>query len=359
MTSSTRVRPPTHPDGSTGAPTPRRAPHARRRLVAASLLAATLSGLVVLHLSLGETWLPPSEVAASLLGQSASGGTDFLVRELRGPRVVGALVVGACLGASGAITQSLLRNPLASPDIIGVTAGASCLAVAALLAAGAVSFAGVGSVGVPLLACLGGAIAGVLVVALAWRGGLDARRVVLVGLGVNAGLSALTSWLLLRADLPDLTAAMTWLTGSLAAVDAGTLRPAGAGALACLALALLGSERLGLLRFGDATVRSLGVNVPVSQLIQAVLAVVAASLACAVAGPVAFVAFCAPQIAMVLFRTQGPPVAGGMLVGAAIMVGADIAARVAFPTPVPVGLVTAFCGAPVLLWLLTRLGRSA
>lgn len=361
MTATTRGRPRPGPAGSTSVPTsPRRSPHTRRRLVAATLLVAALLTMVVVHLSLGETWLPPSDVAASLLGQGTSAGTDFLVRELRGPRVVGALVVGAALGTSGAITQSLLRNPLASPDIIGVTAGASCLAVVALLAAGTVSFApGVGSVGVPVLACAGGAIAGVLVVALAWRGGLDARRVVLVGLGVNAGLSALTSWLLLRADLPDLTAAMTWLTGSLAAVDAGTLRPIGTSAVACLALALLGSERLGLLRFGDVTVRSLGVNVAVSQLIQAALAVVAASLACAVAGPVAFVAFCAPQIAMVLFRTQGPPVAGGMLVGAAIMVGADIAARVAFPTPVPVGLVTAFCGAPVLLWLLTRLGRSA
>lgn len=317
---------------------------------------------IVLDLCVGEVWIPPADVGAALIGTGDADGLDFLVRELRGPRVVAALLVGACLGMSGAITQSLLRNPLASPDIIGVTAGASCLAVVSLLATSSASsfVPAAGAVAVPVLAVVGGAIAGLLVVLVAWRGGLEARRVVLVGLGVNAGLSAVTSWLLVRADLPDLTAAMIWLTGSLSAVETGTLRPALVGGLGCLLLAGLTSRHLGLLRFGELTVRSLGVNLPLAQLAQAAIAVVAASLACAIAGPIAFVAFCAPQIAMFLFRTEGPPVGAGALIGAFVVVVADVVARTAFPSPVPVGLVTSFAGAPALLWLLTRhAGRGA
>lgn len=333
----------------------------RWRLACTGLIGAAIAACIVLALCLGEVWIAPGEVVGALLGNGEAPGTDFLVRELRGPRVVAALVVGACLGMSGAITQSLLRNPLASPDIIGVTAGASCLAVVSLLAtSSAASFApGVGTVAVPVLACAGGALAGLLVVALAWRRGIAARRVVLVGLGVNAGLTAFTSWLLMRADLPDLTAAMIWLTGSLGSVEMATVRPAMLGALGCLACAGLTVRWLGLLRFGELTVRSLGVQVPLAQLVQAVIAVVAASLACAIAGPVAFVAFCAPQIAMFLFRTEGPPVMAGALVGALVVVAADIVARIAFPTPVPVGLVTSFAGAPALLWLLTRYSGKA
>lgn len=341
---------------------PRPRPGTTRRLLWTVVTVAALAVLIVLDLCLGETWLAPGQVLAVLLGDPSAGGLDFVVRELRAPRVVAAVLVGGTLGMSGAITQSLLRNPLASPDIIGVTAGASCLAVVSLLASssGAAFAPETGAVAVPVVACVGGMLAGLLVVALAWRGGLDARRVVLVGLGVNAGLSAVTSWLLVRADLPDLAAAMIWLTGSLSAVEGGTLRPALVGGLLCLLAAGLSARRLGLLRFGEITVRALGVNVPASQLLQALIAVVAASLACAVAGPVAFVAFCAPQVAMFLFRTEGPPVAAGALVGAVLVVGADVVARTALPQPVPVGLVTSFCGAPILLWLLTRWsGRDA
>lgn len=355
----------TGPTGSAERPAPTtrtRSPLARRRLAAAALVVVALGVCIVLALCLGEMWIPPADVVTAILGTGDAGGLDFVVRELRGPRVVGALLVGACLGMSGSITQSLLRNSLASPDIIGITAGASCLAVVGLLATSSASaFAPEsGTITVPALAVVGGALTGLLVVLLSWRCGLESRRVILVGLGVNAGLSAFTSWLLVRADLPDLTAAMIWLTGSLSAVEPGTLRPAVIGAAICLLLAGLTSRYLGLLRLGELTVRSLGVNVPLAQLTQAAIAVVAASLACAIAGPVAFVAFASPQIAMFLFRTPGPPVAGGALIGALVVVAADIAARTVFPTPVPVGLVTSFAGAPVLLWLLTRYtGRRA
>lgn len=325
-----------------------------RRVAGALLLAATGVALVVLALSLGERVVPPADVLAALLGRS-DAATQFLVTDLRGPRVLGAVVVGACLGMSGAITQSMMRNPLASPDIVGVTAGACCAAVVVILAGGTTGgFGTPGSISVPAAACLGGILAGVFVVLLSWRGGIEPRRVVLVGLGVNAGFGALTSWVLLRADLPDLTTAMIWLTGSLSAVDAKTLRPSLLGGSACLALAAVSTRTLGLLRFGEVTVRALGVDITTARVLQALLAVVAASLAAAVGGPIAFIAFCAPQIATILFGTDGPPALGGAAVGVVLVLAADLVARAAFPQPLPVGLVTSFCGGPILLWLLTR-----
>lgn len=313
----------------------------------------------ILGLCIGEVWLSPSEVVSALTGGEAPLAEVMI--GLRWPRVVGALVVGGCLGLSGGITQSLLRNPLASPDIVGVTAGASMAALLSLLALGSAStFApGAGSFSVPVLAIVGGSLSGALVVLMAWRGGLEPRRVVLVGLGVNAGLTALTSWFLLRADLPELSGALIWLAGSLSAVDPKILEPALGATAVFVVLAALSARQLSLLRFGERTVRSLGVNVPLAQVFQAGLAVAAASVACAIAGPVAFVAFCAPPLAMGLFRTEGPPALAGALVGALMVVVADIVARTVLPTPVPVGLVTSFCGAPALLWILTRRRASA
>lgn len=336
-----------------GPAAPIAAARVRLRVLGGAVLVLVTAGLCLLDLCAGETWIAPVDVLSALRGDVP--GIGFLVRELRMPHLAGALLVGVCLGMSGAISQSLLRNPLASPDIIGVTAGASCGAVMSLLGASASAFVpAFSSWSVPLVACVGGALAGALVVVLAWRGGIDTRRVVLVGLGVNAGLTAVSSWMLARADLPDIAAATVWLTGSLSGVTADTVRIAVVGAVLCLVASLLTSRTLGLLRFDELTVRSLGVRVAPAQLVQATIAVVSASLACAVAGPVGFVAFCAPQIAMVLLRTEGPPVIGGALVGAATMVAADLASRTLFPQPVPVGLVTSFCGAPVLLWLLVR-----
>lgn len=337
--------------------TPHRAPRRFLRLAVPGVV-VVLAGLLlaVVSLSLGERVVSPDDVVAVLIGEG-SPATSFIVSELRLPRVLGAVVVGACLGMSGAITQSMMRNPLASPDIIGVTAGACCAAVISILG-GAGTFSTLGSVSVPVAACVGGVIAGALVLALSWRGGIQARRLILVGLGVNAGLGALTSWVLLRADLPDLTAAMIWLTGSLSSVDTATLRAPLLGMVVCLALAGATSRTLGLLRFGEVTVRALGVDVTAARVVQALLAVVAASLASAVGGPVAFVAFCAPQIAMILFGTDGPPAVGGALVGAVLVLAADLVARTIFFQPLPVGLVTSFCGGPILLWLLTRLSSA-
>ncbi|MEL4357813.1 MULTISPECIES: FecCD family ABC transporter permease [unclassified Luteococcus] len=323
-------------------------------------LAVMLMALLVLDLCHGQGWIAPRDVLAVVLGTPEVDPTaSYLVGTVRGPGALGAVIAGAALGLAGAITQSLLRNPLASPDIIGVNAGASCCVVATLVGNGGGGIAAASGLRTGVVGLLGGLVAGGLVVALAWRAGLTARRVVLVGLGVGAGLQGLTSWLLLQVPAADLSSAMVWLTGSLANVPYASLGQLGAGVGACLLLAAANRGELSLLQLGDLTVRSLGVRLWLAQGVQALLAVVAAALACAVAGPVPFIAFSAPQLAQRALRSPGPPPLVSAMTGAALLVGADIAARTALGTPVPVGLVTAVLGGPVLLWTLMNRSRPA
>ncbi|MGO2660156.1 FecCD family ABC transporter permease [Mycetocola reblochoni] len=330
-----------------------------RRLIVAAALGAVGLGIALLSLSTGESTVPLSVVVDAVVGRDTAGA-GYIVAEFRLPRVLGAVLVGVGLGAAGAVTQSLLRNPLASPDIIGVTSGASTAAVVALAATAGLASSPAGAVaGMPvaLAALLGGLLAGALVLAGAWRRGLEPGRVVLVGLGVNAGFGALTSWVLLRAELPGLQTSLVWLTGSLNNARMTTILPVALIVLLALTLLALGSRTLGMLRYDARVAAALGVRVSAAQLVLLGLAVVLASAVTAVAGPVPFVAFVAPQIALALFRTEGPPLAYSALLGAVMMLASDLIAARAFAVPLPVGIVTAVLGVPVLLWILLRAGR--
>jgi iron complex transport system permease protein len=330
------------------------------RLVLVSTgLALLVLGALVASIAVGEYVLPAADVVQVLLG-AGEPGDRFVVLGLRAPRALTALVVGFALGAAGAITQSVARNPLASPDILGVTAGATAAAVAAIVLAGT----GAGTVGaflaaagLPVVAVLGGLAATALVCGLAWRRGIDGYRLVLVGLGVNAGASAITSWLLVRAELPDLNAALVWMTGSLNRASATVVAPVAVVVAVAVAASALTARWLAVLRFDSRVVVSLGVRRSAAQLLQIGLAVVLAAAATAAAGPVPFVAFVAPQIAWRALATQGPPPLGAGLVGAAVVLLADLGAR-SLPVDLPVGVVTSAVGAPFLLWLLLRESRE-
>ncbi|WP_216609996.1 FecCD family ABC transporter permease [Cellulosimicrobium protaetiae] len=368
-------RPPTGapPTGRRAAPSPgvrlpasrgsyralRRHPGSRRQaLVSVALVLLVLAALVT-SIAVGEYVLPVGDVVQVLLG-GGEPGDRFVVLGLRAPRALTALVVGFALGAAGAITQSVARNPLASPDILGVTAGATAAAVAAIVLAGT----GAGTVGaflaaagLPVVAVLGGLAATALVCGLAWRGGIDGYRLVLVGLGVNAGASAVTSWLLVRAELPDLNAALVWMTGSLNRASASVVGPVALVVVVAVVASALTTRWLAVLRFDSRVVVTLGVRRSAAQLVQIGLAVVLAAAATAAAGPVPFVAFIAPQIAWRALATQGPPPLGAGLVGAAVVLLADLGAR-SLPVDLPVGVVTSAVGAPFLLWLLLRESRG-
>ncbi|MEV2222317.1 iron chelate uptake ABC transporter family permease subunit [Nocardia vinacea] len=327
-------------------------------------LAAIVLALFCLDIAFGDTHIPIGRVLDVLSG----GGTRsqrFIVLESRLPRALTAAVVGAALGIAGAITQSILHNPLAAPDMLGITTGSSLGAVAVLVGTGGATTGLAASVGAPLAALTGGLLTAIVIYLLAWGRsvtgdrGVTPMRLVLIGIGVNALLLSGISFLLTRASLQDAARAQLWLNGSLNSADRTKLVPA-ALALAVVVVVAVGSARtLAALRLGTDTTRVLGVRIQTQQTLLIGAAVVAASVATAAVGPVTFVALAAPQIARRLLRTPGEPLIGSALIGAILVVGADVASRTLFPVDLPVGVVTAAFGGPFLLYLLVRMNRKA
>ncbi|WP_312884632.1 FecCD family ABC transporter permease [Nocardia barduliensis] len=335
-----------------------------RMVLIVAALAVLAFGLFCLDIAVGESQLPLGRVLDVLTG----GGTRaqrFIVLESRLPRALTALVVGLALGLAGAITQSILHNPLAAPDMLGITSGASFGAVAVLVTTGGTTTGLAASVGAPLAALAGGLLTAAAIYLLAWgrtaTGGYGATglRLVLIGVGVNALLMAGISWLLTRASLIDAQRAQLWLNGSLNAADTAHLAPAAVAAGAAALVALGSARTLAALRLGSDTTRALGVRIQTQQAILIGAAVVAASVATAAVGPVGFVALAAPQIARRLLRTPGEPLVGSAVCGVILVVGADVASRTVFPVDLPVGVVTAAFGGPFLLYLLVRMNRKA
>ena len=313
--------------------------------------------VVVSALSLGRGDYPISvlRVLAALVG--AGDDTErFIVLELRAPRVVVGLLVGLALGLSGALVQTFARNPLASPDVLGVTQGASVGAVAVIAVGGSTTSVGsaLSGLGLPLAALAGALVTAALVFGLAWRGGLDGYRLVLVGIALSTAAVALVQYLLTRAETTTAALANVWITGSLNGRDWSQAVPLALALVVLVPLALALSRVLGVLQFGDETARALGVRVAWAQAAVVLVAVALAASAVAAAGPIQFVALVVPQIAVRLAGGSRPPLLASGLLGAVLLVGSDLVARTALPETFPVGVVTAVVGAPYLLWLLVR-----
>jgi iron complex transport system permease protein len=329
--------------------------------VAAVVVIGLAALLLVMAVNIGRGDFPlgVGDVLRVLLG----GGQRiqrFIVLELRLPRSLTGALVGAALGLSGAITQSIARNPLASPDMLGVTYGAGAGAVAMVLlggSAGGIS-GGVALVGLPIAGLVGGLLTATAVYLLAWRRGVDTYRLLLVGVGISAVMSSLSSWLLTVGDVNDTGRAMVWLTGSLNGCGWEQVEPVGLALLALVPATLLGSRVLGALQLGDDTARGLGVRIETSRAALLLIAMVLAAVATAAAGPVAFVALATPQIALRLCRTPRPPLAASAVLGAVLTVAADLLGRTAFGIELPVGVITAALGAPFLMYLLLRRHRE-
>jgi len=311
--------------------------------------------LVVLGVAIGSTWITPVTVVRSLLGLE-TGPDAFIVENLRLPRVLTGAIVGLTLGVAGALTQTFTRNPLGTPDIIGVTSGASVGAVAAIVLGGgtySVSAIVLGG-GIPIAATIGALVAAVAVYGLGWRGGVQSYRLVLVGIGVSATLDAVTSYLLVRAKITAAAAASQWLVGSLSSTSWTTVWPLLVVAAVAVPLALATSAALGIGQLGDEVATGVGLAVQRHRLVVIALAVVLTAAAVAAAGPVGFVAFVVPQIGLRLAGTNRPPLLLAGALGAVLVLAADLLARAAFPWQVPVGIVTTVVGAPYLIWLLVR-----
>ncbi len=329
-----------------------------RMVLVCALIAVATFLLTCVSLGRGDYPMSVPQVIEVLFGGGARLDR-FIVFDLRLPRAVGAIVVGAALAVAGAITQSLSRNALASPDILGITAGAGAAAVALIVLTGGGSVVGIlATLGLPLAALAGALLTAAVIYLLAWRNGVEGFRLVLIGIGINAMLLALTNWMLVSADINDVSRAQVWLTGSLNGISWNQVAPAALVLLVLGAWATVSSFTVGALRLGDDTARSLGVPLQTQQALLLITACTLAAVATAAAGPVGFVALAAPQIAVRLVKSAGPPIIASALTGALLVVGADLIARTILPVPLPVGLVTSALGGPFLLYLLVRSNRK-
>jgi iron complex transport system permease protein len=302
-------------------------------------------------LTVGDYPVPLADVVRTLLGQGSSD-YEFIIRTLRLPRGLVALMVGAAFGLSGSIFQRIARNPLASPDIIGINAGAAACAVLVIVILH-------GSSDEVTLGALGGAVVtAIAVYLLAYKRGVTGYRLVLVGIGATAMLSAVTSYLMTRAQIYDAQRAMVWLTGSLNGRSWDHVRPLAIALLVLVPFTLALARHLRILDLGDDIARGLGTRVEWVRSGMLLAGVALAAMAVASAGPIGFVALVAPQIARRLVGGSGAALLPSAAVGALLLVASDLVARRIFaPTELPVGIVTAVLGAPYLLLLLARANR--
>lgn len=342
------------PGGAGSGPVVGRLRTVRRRRLALVLAVcgAALAALGTLGLMLGDSPVSPGTalLAASGVGD---GGDLFVVQRLRLPRVLAAILVGGMFGLAGALFQATLRNPLASPDILGIAAGASLGAVSGMLTFGLAGIAVAAS-------AFGGGLAVALAIwFFAWRRGLHSIRFVLVGVGFSYLCQSFMTWLLARADEREAASALLWTVGSVADVrgeDLGIL--AGGAAVLALGVAVVARTQ-GPLALGDDNARALGVHVDAARVTTLLLAVGLVGLATSFAGPVAFVALVAPAIARRLLSDGGSALAASTAVGALLTLAADlIGNHQVFGVSAPVGIVTGLVGAPYLLWLLATNERK-
>jgi iron complex transport system permease protein len=313
-------------------------------------LVVALGAMFSISVSIGDFSIPLPEVVAAMFG-FGDAGSVFVVHELRLPRALAGTLVGLAFGLSGAIFQSVARNALASPDILGITAGASAAAVLAIVA-------GASFIVLALSAFGGALVLSIAIYVLAYRKGVSSYRFVLVGIGLSSIAVALTSYLITRANIYEAAEANVWMIGSLNAIGWETIRPLTV-VLALLApLALLLTSRLRALQLNDDIATGLGVNVERSRLSLLGVGVALVAAGTAASGPIVFVAFLAPPIARRLARAPLSLVPAA-LAGALIVLIADLIGRRVFaPTEIPVGIFTGLCGAPYFLWLLARANRK-
>jgi iron complex transport system permease protein len=318
--------------------------------VTLAVLAAALA-VFAWSLTVGDFPLPLGDVVASLLGQGEQS-TDFIVHTLRLPRGLVGLLVGAAFGLSGAIFQRLARNPLASPDIIGINSGAAAAAVFVIVVVG-----GAGTQ-VTWGALAGSTAAAIAIYVLSYKQGVTGYRLVLVGIGVTAMLSSVTSYLLTRAEIFEAQRAVVWLTGSLNGRGWDHVRPMTVALVVLVPVSLALARHLRTLDLGDDAAAGLGTRVELVRSCLLLAGVALAAVSVASAGPIAFVALVSPQIARRLVGGSGAALLPSAAVGALLLVASDLVARRLFaPTELPVGIATAVLGAPYLLWLLARANR--
>lgn len=334
-----------------------------RAAVVGLLLLAVALAVAVALIGSGDYPMTPGEVLASLTG-GGDPGQQYIVQELRLPRVLVGLLVGVAFGISGAVFQTVSRNPLGSPDVLGFAQGSS---VGALIA---IVYFQAGAFGVAAGAVAGGVGTGIAIFLLAWKQGIHGYRFVLVGIGASAMLYAMVLFLMTKANIVEATRATSWMTGSLNGRDWDQVQPLAALCAVLVPLLLFYGRPLRMLEMGDDAAYALGVRVDRVRIVVLLAAVVLVAAATAAAGPISFVALTAPQLArrMTLPRwlkggggapMPGPNLVLSALMGAVLLVAADFASQRLFGADqLPVGVLTGVLGGGYLLWLLATERRA-
>lgn len=323
----------------------------RRRRRVIGLLLVLLAALFVLTLSMGQSFTPPGDLLRVLSGENVPGAS-FTIWQLRLPRAVLGLLAGLSFGMGGVAFQVMLRNPLASPDIIGISWGASAAAVFCIVV---LSLSGPI---VSIVAVVAGLVTALSVYGLSFRNGVAGTRFILIGIGISAMLNSCIAYILSSAPAWTLQEAMRWLTGSLNSAQLAQSLPLSLTLVALGGLLMTRARDLEALRMGDDMAAALGVQVGATRAIVIIAAVGIIATATAVTGPIAFVAFLSGPIAARIVGGSGSLLLPSALVGATLVLLGDYVGQFLLPARYPVGVVTGALGAPYLIFLIVRLNRS-
>lgn len=313
----------------------------------AAISLLVLMTLIVWATTLGSMQLPFSDVIRAVMGQG-SDDTLFVVRTLRLPRVLSAVLIGASLAIAGAIFQGIARNPLVSPDIIGIDAGATLCAVGWIIIASNQAL-------LPLAAFTGATVTAAIIYTLSWKGGISTNRLILVGIGVGAVVSSGSTYMTVKFPIEQARPAIVWTMGSIYGSEWADVWLLGGVLAAMTSIALLLMAPLRVLQLGDVVTRSLGLSLERTRLSLIVIGCALASVSVAIAGPIGFIALMVPHMARMLAGPQSGSVLlfTGVL-GGIVLLASDIVAQHMLPVTLPVGVVTAAVGAPYFLFLLYR-----
>lgn len=323
-----------------------------KKSVLATIILAVASVIAfLLSASLGDMRIHPLDVISAMFGN----GTEehrIVVQTLRLPRIIAAFLVGAALAVAGAILQGIIRNPLASPDIIGITGGASVTAVAFIsYLSGTVSI-----VWLPVAAIIGAGITSIVIYLLAWKNGVTPIRLVLIGIGVNFLLASITKVMLVTNPIYTSSQAYVWLTGTVYGTDWSIVWMIVPWVAVFIPIAFIFARNVNILQLGDDIAAGAGSSVQRQRFTLLMISVALAGAAVSVGGAISFVGLIAPHITRRLIGPSfGSVLPVSALIGGLIVLLADTVARTAFlPYDIPVGVFTAGVGAPFFIYLLYR-----
>lgn len=322
----------------------------RRWQVLCGILTAIIVCLAAAMLLAGNSFYSPKIIWQVLCGADVQGAT-FAVWKIRLPRLLVGTLVGFAFGISGNTFQTMLRNPLASPDMIGISSGASVAAVFCILVLG------MGKAASSLAAVVSGVAVAALIYGLSGIRGFSGGKLILIGIGMQAIMKSIISYLLLKAAAYDVPAALRWLSGSLNGVQLEQVPMLLATILPLSALVLLFGRQLQILELGDMTATMLGIRVNLVRAVLVVCSVVMVAFATSVTGPIACVTFLAGPIASQLVGERSKAAIPAGLIGVILVLASDLVGQFMLDTRFPVGVITGILGAPYLLYLILYMNK--